>query len=693
MKKIFNHILDIGISSATPKNDKKPIRLLNTYSLIWFFFQCFYVILDIATGVFDEKLATAHFGTISFIIITVSLNYFNYHLSARYLFVLTIFLNFNLFSLWVNPGSYLEYYFVLLAPISISILRDKYVNFGIFLLSVFSFFIPYFIYPQYPIEIISKTLPAAILGIFLANYFLIRYFKKENYRSELLLEKERDIAVNDKALLQKQEEELRELNEFKSHFFVNISHEIKTPLTLILAYLKQLKNDDQFDQKVNIIKKQANQIQNLIDSILDLSKLDNDSLNLHQEWVPINSFFQHTSKPFYHLYHEKQIDFTIDFPPQAYAIWIDKQLFEKVINNLLSNAYKFTYKAGKVNIQIISSPDSIAIHVIDSGIGIPTEEIPLIFNRFYQVKNNITQSQGSGIGLDFSKRIIDAHGFQISVESSEGTGCTFKIMIPTQLSKKIEHTEDEKITEKPVIKETSIPVKKENTSSILLVEDHSQMREYIHSLLPNYHLHLAENGEIALEILKDNSIDLVITDYMMPVMNGLELVKHIKAKSYKVPIIVLTARSDIESKVEMFRYGVDNYFRKPFLEEEFLHCVHKSIHYFQMIQQFEAEEETQELKKLNAYGERFLEKLTAFLKKNLSSNVLSAESTAKHMKVSKSTLNRKLKVLCGQSFQQFLHEVRSEEAKKLMLENPELSQKEIVSKIGLTNPSRFFRNV
>ena len=693
MKKIFNHILNIGISSATPKNDKKPIRLLNTYSLIWFFFQCFYVILDIATGIFDEKLAIAHFGTISFICFVVLLNYFKYYLSARLLWVLTIFLNFNLFTLWVNPGSYIEYYFVLVSPISLSLLRNKYVNFGIFLLSIFCFFIPYFVYPQYDISILSKTLPAAILGIFLANYFLIRYFKKENYRSELLLEKERDIAVNDKALLQKQEEELRDLNEFKSHFFVNISHEIKTPLTLILAYLKQLKNDDEFDQKVNIIKKQANQIQDLIDSILDLSKLDNDSLNLHQEWVSLNSFFQNASKAFYHLYHEKQIDFTIDVPSQAYAILIDKQLFEKVINNLLSNAYKFTHKGDKVNIQITSSLDGIAIHVIDSGIGIPKEEIDLIFNRFYQVKNKITQSQGSGIGLDFSKRIIDAHGFQIKAESNEGAGSTFKIMIPTQLSKKIEHTEDQKNIEEPVFKETSTPVRQENTPSILLVEDHSQMREYIHSLLPNYQLYLAENGELALDILKDHSIDLVITDYMMPVMNGLELVKHIKAKSYKVPIIVLTARSDIESKVEMFRYGVDNYFRKPFLEEEFLQCVHKSIHYFQMIQQFEGEEEAQELKKLNAYGERFLEKLTVFLKKNLSSNVLSAESTAKHMKVSKSTLNRKLKVLCGQSFQQFLHEVRAEEAKKLMLENPELSQKEIVSKIGLSNPSRFFRNV
>jgi CheY-like chemotaxis protein len=436
-------------------------------------------------------------------------------------------------------------------------------------------------------------------------------------------------------------------------------------------------------------------MQNIINSIMDLSKMDSNEFQLHSMPIDVHSFLDKHFINFQSLFAKKNIDFTFNNKTLKTTILIDEDLFSKAITNLLSNALKFTPNNGSVAINTSFNNEGLTINVIDSGIGISNDESEAIFKRFYQVKNDITKSQGSGIGLAFTKSIISAHQFAIAVESSFGNGTCFSISIPEHFVNSTTNATSIEPLDVIEAKKTSIiappnTTLKTNAQKILVVDDHEQMRKYLKKVLHQYQVIEAENGKEALEILKTNSFDLILTDYMMPVMDGETLVKQLKQQHDKTPILVLTARTDQQGKLTMLRLGIDGYLQKPFMEEELLINVKNSIALYRNIVEFDTNNSPEELKSLNEYADKFNHKITSYINKNLNSPLLTVDTISEYMMVSRSTLNRKVKSLLGQTTNQLIQEARLEKARNLRAEDPFASKKQIAEAVGITNTTYLF---
>ncbi|WP_179338766.1 response regulator [Winogradskyella ludwigii] len=712
MKKKYESVISLGTQARYSISLNKRIRLLNTFCLIWIHLILFFYSIEMIVGLLLEVIkervirfsffdATSFF-TLFFILnallIILFINKHHHFKWARLLFISVFMISNTLESLVMTPGHYLEYYLLLSSPIALTLFTKKSSSYIVLAVSFLLFLAPYYFYVVYPIAYVDRLLVLETLCVFLVIHLLVSYFKESNLKSEKLLALERDKVLSDKMILEEQEAELRELNAFKSHFFVNLSHEIRTPLTLIQGYTNQLDfkaSDKENQQKTAIIKEQCLQMQTIINSIMDLSKMDSNEFQLHRMPVDVHSFLEKHVINFQSLFVKKNIDFTFNNNTLKTTILIDEDLFSKAITNLLSNALKFTPNHGSVAIHTSFKNEGITINVIDSGIGIPKEEREAIFKRFYQVKNDITKSQGSGIGLAFTKSIIGAHQFAIAVESSFGSGTCFSISIPKPFVNSGTNTTS--VAPFDVIDDanTSLtaapkPSLKTNRQSILVVDDHEQMRKYLTKVLHHYEITEAENGKEALEILKTNSFDLILTDYMMPVMDGETLVKQLKQQQDKTPILVLTARTDQQGKLSMLRLGIDGYLQKPFMEEELLINVKNSIALYRNIVEFDNANAPEVLQNLNAYADKFNLKITSYINKNINSPLLTVDAIADYMKVSRSTLNRKVKSLLGQTVNQLIQEARLEKARNLRAEDPFASKKQIAEAVGITNTTYLF---
>ncbi len=277
-------------------------------------------------------------------------------------------------------------------------------------------------------------------------------------------------------------------------------------------------------------------------------------------------------------------------------------------------------------------------------------------------------------------------------------GTSFSILIPLEYTKSYENSlreEDFILSEEAKTTEHLVPgTISKSIQKILLVDDHEPMRLYLKGVLKNYSVTQAGNGKEALEILKENnSFDLIITDYMMPVMDGEEFVKKLKQKQNKTPIIVLTARTDNQGKLFMLRLGIDGYLHKPFMEEELLINVHNSLKLYKNIKEFDQKNSISVVKKLNTHVTKFNTEITTYINKNMTSNLLSVDTVADYMNVSRSTLNRKTKSLLGLTVNQLIVEVRLAKARALKLEDPLASKKEIAEAVGASNTTHLFNNL
>lgn len=712
MKKKYETIISLGTQERNSNSLNKRIRLLNTFCLIWGHFILFFYSLEMIIGLvlestnesvitfnfFDLKSFFTLFFIVSSLIIILIINKNHQFKWARIFFICVFIISNTYVSLFLSPGNYLEYYFLLLSPISLILFTKKRSSYLLLSISFLLFLTPYYFYVIYPTDYVDRLIVLEVLCIFLGVHLLVNYFKKSNLKSERLLELERDKVLSDKMILEGQEAELRELNEFKSHFFVNLSHEIRTPLTLIQGYTNQLdfkETDTENKQKTAVIKDQCQQMQTIINSIMDLSKMDSNEFQITSIPVDVNSFLEKYFINFQSLFAKKNIEFTFNNKTLKTTILIDEELFSKAITNLLSNALKFTPKNGSVAIKTSFNNEGLTINIIDTGIGINKDESEFIFKRFYQVNNDITKSQGSGIGLAFTKSIIDAHQFSIAVESSFGNGTCFTISIPKDFVNSTTNPSSMKPLNTIEINKTSFKEQpnttlKNNKQKILVVEDHEQMRKYLKKMLLNYDVTEAENGKEALNILKNNSFDLILTDYMMPVMDGETFVKQLKQQQNKTPILVLTARTDHQGKLSMLRLGIDGYLHKPFMEEELLINIKNSISLYKNIVEFDTNNSPEVLKNINEYADKFNIKITSYINKNLNSPLLTVDTISEYMKVSRSTLNRKVKSLLGQTVNQLIQEARLEKARNLRAEDPFASKKQIAEAVGVTNTTYLF---
>lgn len=515
-------------------------------------------------------------------------------------------------------------------------------------------------------------------------------------------------------------ERVKAIDTIKSRFFANISHEFRTPLSLILGPINHtlesipasevIEDDTEVPiqgKYLKVIKRNALRLQNLIDQILDLSRLDRGKMQLKIARGDLIQFIRSIVFSFESLAEKKHIHFRTHFPQSPEETWFDRDKLEKILINLLSNAFKFTPEHGEVSVKVSTKGGLLKIMVSNTGSGIKPDEMEKIFDRFYQLED--TQDQGTGIGLSLVKELVELHCGQISVESIESQSTTFKVVLPFQKSdfreidiKTNTINEDRKrpvdlLATYEASNNGNIPVSTEtDLPLVLVVEDHVDLRHYIsEQLARNYQIITAPDGREGLRLAGEKLPDLIISDVMMPKMNGIELCNAVKTdlKTSHIPLILLTAKAGQEAKIEGLQTGADAYLTKPFDGRELrVRCNNLIEQRKQLREKYAGEFQLgPSAVHLNSMEEQFLQQVKEVIEKNIDNEYFSVEDLAGAVGFSRSQLNRKLKGLTDKSPNHLIREFRMNRAKAL-LEQKTGSVSEIAYQVGYSNLSYFSRS-
>jgi len=482
-------------------------------------------------------------------------------------------------------------------------------------------------------------------------------------------------------------EQDQRISEMKFQFFTNISHEFRTPLTLIFAPLKELlhkaevyKLQDEAIEKIQVVFKNTNQLMKLINQLLDFRKAETENLKLVARLLNIEDFVEEACYPFFELAKIKDIKFRIDSALKNKEIWFDRDKMEMIINNLVSNAFKFNKTGGFVSIVLEENATELIVKVTDGGKGIPSSAVDHIFERFYQVDNS--ENIGStGIGLALVKYLVELHQGIIEVESELGKGTEFRL----RLKKGKDHLKPDQLyaneaesnafvrQESPLHRFLPLRSKRKTASDtcILVVEDNPDVNQYLVTLLePYYRVESALNGKEGFNRTIELIPDLIISDVMMPEMDGFELCKKVRENSLTstVPVILLTAKSADQYKLMGVQIGADDYISKPFDPDYLMEKVQKLLlshaklkkQYSKSIRLDPSDVE------IDATEEVFLKKCISIIEKNLQNEGFTAETLATHLNVSNSSLYRKLKSLTNLSSAEFIRSIRIKRAAQLL---------------------------
>ncbi|MFK7948769.1 MAG: response regulator [Saprospiraceae bacterium] len=555
-----------------------------------------------------------------------------------------------------------------------------------------------------------------ILGVVIIFFLMLGtfFFLKQNESLERKVQERSEelITANQKIEAFRA---IKLLEEAKSRFFANISHEFRTPLTLIQAPIETVLNNESLSHHSQAMLKRAlsnsKQLLILISQILDLSKLDDNKLALNEKPTILYILIRRIIANFETYTQQKGITLKLEYQLNAdLQIEIDTDKVEKILSNYLSNAVKFTPKEGMITVIVSDFKNRLQIAVQDTGRGIPSDELEFVFNRFYQVKDNHYEG-GTGIGLSLCKdyaALLKGTVWAVS-PNKNGKGSTFYFEFPKK--EIFAAIADEKAYQIERLKDTLnttqisdsrrkvIHHKEANLSSILLVEDNHDLRDFLIELLEDqYQVVAVENGKVALEMLETVSFDLIISDVMMPIMDGFELLENLKSNgNYRhIPVMMLTARAEFKDKIKALRIGVDDYMLKPFNEEELKARVSNLILNFNSRQEVIAIEKEKadlvELPKDIKYSKEdkdWLIELEKQVEKNLSEIDFSVEQLASELYTSRSQLYRKIKLLTGLSTQQYIKEARLQKARFLLETNTTTSVKETSYQVGFKHTNYF----
>lgn len=520
-------------------------------------------------------------------------------------------------------------------------------------------------------------------------------------------------SKRNQALLEKE----KEVDRLKSSFFANISHEFRTPLTLILGPIEtMLSNNSDPDQnhQLGIMKKSASRLLRLINQILDLSKLESGHLELKAKKSNIVPLVKGIIGSFQSMADSKAISLSFKCDYTDIHVYFDRAHMETILINLISNAFKFSDKGGSITVDVnkkntpANSGDKVEIKVIDNGVGISSEQINHIFDRFYQAGHaTATHYGGTGIGLALTKELVELHGGTIAVVSEQGIGTKMSVSLPFGKSHLLE---SQIIGEEPeyeltppgntaIYQEESIELL-ENVLEpdgqkpiVLLIEDNKDVRNYIKTILSTtYFLLEAVDGEEGIQKAEEHIPDLIISDVMMPKMNGYDVCKYLKQeeKTAHIPVILLTAKASANSRIKGHETEADLYLSKPFVPKELLLCIHNLIQSRKKLR--ERYNKTVVLKPsdiaINSVDERFLTRLTKVVEANFEEETFSVDQLAKEMCMSRSQLHRKLHALTNESSSHFIRSFRLQRAMALLKKN-NASISEIAYKVGFGSPSYF----
>ncbi len=534
----------------------------------------------------------------------------------------------------------------------------------------------------------------------------------------------RQVLKNQLALEHEHSKKLAEVDRIKSNFFTNISHEFRTPLTLIMGPSDNIINrcsDTAAKSQAEIIKRNAGRLLRLINQLLDLSKLDERKLKLHSTEGNIVSFIKGIVMSFEAFAERKDLILKIKAAKNDIKLFFDHDKMENIITNLLSNAIKFTPKGGEITVLLTErNSDCIEIKIRDTGIGIPETELPKLFDRFYQVDSSQTREyEGTGLGLSLTKELVELHHGTIKVQSEVSnpaahkrgwTECTIELprgryhLNEDEILKTNEVTENHdsiELDEESLFRKNLKGVKETDDLNneqtiILVVEDNKDVREYIRDfLVEEYVVEEAINGEQGVRKAEKIIPDLIISDVMMPKMDGNELTRILKndEKTSHVPIILLTAKSEQESKFEGLETGADDYMTKPFDTKELLIRIKNLIETRRKLQEKFSKVELalhRTDKHLNNLDKNFLDKINAVIGKHLSEETFNIEEMGNEINMSRSQVHRKLRALTGKSPSLYMRSIRLAKAKN-MIRDGAGNISEIAYSVGFSSPAYFTR--
>lgn len=521
------------------------------------------------------------------------------------------------------------------------------------------------------------------------------------------------LRLKDQLKLEQMEaERLKHLDKVRSDFFSNVTHEFRTPLTLILGHLEQIipsVEDDRTRRELRVIQRNAKQLGKLINQLLDIAKIEADRMDLNLRHGNIVSFLREVQTSFRPMSDAKRVELVFEAHEDTIDMSFDPDKLELIFYNLLSNAFKFT-ENGQVALRIsraeIDHRPFVKLSVQDTGVGILDEQIPKVFDRFYQSDSSrVLKNKGTGIGLAIAKELVELHGGTIDLKSISGVGTEIVILLPVVQNLIGEASGNPVTALEPMDPELELPdngpaaIRKLSDNEldaqniILIIEDNDDIRRFVSlTLSMDYRIFEANNGTTGWEMAKELVPDLIISDIMMPGMDGLQLTKAAKKheQTSHIPIILLTAKAGEDHRVEGLRTGADAYIPKPFSGKELQAQVQNLINQRQalkrkfsrgvMMRPAEVKEPSLE--------ERFLMKVRKSVEQNMGNEHFSVEDLASDVNLSRAQLHRKLVALTGLSASRYIRNFRLEHAMDLLKKNVG-SVSEIAYRVGYSSPAYF----
>lgn len=504
----------------------------------------------------------------------------------------------------------------------------------------------------------------------------------------------------------------QQVSDIKLRFFTNISHELRTPLTLIagpVEYVLQNKNlPDDIREQLRVVERNTDRMLRLVNQILDFRKIQKNKMRLRIEQIDIVPFVRHIMENFESLAEEHHIDFVFESEVPSLKLWVDADKLEKIVFNLLSNAFKYTPQGKMITLFIHENENNIAIGVQDQGIGISESKKASLFVRFENLLDkNLFNQQSTGIGLSLVKELVELHQAAIRVDSKEGEGSCFTVEF---LKGKDHYTENVEfiISDSVEVKSQEAgenPRQKEEKSgeskTMLLVEDNLELRFFLRSIfVSEFNVIEAANGAEGLDKALKFVPDMIISDIMMPEKDGIAMTQELRANmvTSHIPVVLLTAKTDMDSKLQGMELGADDYITKPFsatylkarvgnilaqrIKLQQLYC--ENLMNIQPV----AEEEQQVQPEMSSHDRKFMEKLTELMEKNMDNGDLIVDDLVKELAVSRSVFFKKLKMLTGLAPIEFIKEMRVKRAAQL-IESGDFNMTQIAYMVGINDPRYF----
>jgi len=500
----------------------------------------------------------------------------------------------------------------------------------------------------------------------------------------------------------------QQVTDIKLRFFTNISHELRTPLTLIVGPVENILQSERISPAVRsqleIVLSNSRRMLRMVNQLLEFRKVQNQKMKLKVQPTLLSELVNETCSNFQKEAYDKHIHFTIENKAEDSTVWVDRARMDTILWNLLSNAFKFTPAGKNIRVIIDSKPGFVTLAVQDEGIGIAPEKQSMLFERFSSNNElNSNNSTGTGIGMNLTKELVDLHHGYIEVDSAVGEGTTITIMLHTgkeHFDADVEYLTDEH--DIPARQEPGMVDKMEqlteeqpdNRRTILVVDDNPDMLQFLAGIFSHeYNVETAADGEEAEHIVTAKRIDLVITDLMMPKVDGLELTQYIKQhpETDNIPVILLTAKTAIESRLQALQYGADDYMTKPF-EPEYIRArvqnilaqrVHLEHSYRERLMRLEPESVDDGMQ-----GDTFLAKLLDIMDRQMDNNTLTVDELVEEMNMGRTVFFNKLKSMTGLSPVEFIREMRIKRAAQL-LEDRKYNITEVTYMVGM-NDSRYF---